>query len=277
MLTRKNYSMTTVTPEEVRSWPYVKLLAMLGESNLPPGGMDTVRRLILDCHLRSDVSVLHAGCNAGFLSREIARRSGCNIIGIDISSDMVEAARKRMVTEGLDDILSYECQDMRSMSFVDNAFDVVLSGGALAFVDGHTRAIQEWVRVTRPYGLLADAEFYYHTEPPTSLLQKVSEVIEVEVPCYPRSYWFKVFEHALLQPYCVFDAEAGARSTAEIKEYCQRMVDYAATDWTDPAKEVLIERLIDIFHVFNENMKYLSYSMLIFRRMNTGDEPSLYT
>ena len=192
--------MTTVTAEEVRSWPYVKLLAMLGESNLPPGGLDTVRRLILDCHLHSDVNVLHAGCNAGFLSREIARRSGCNIIGIDISSDMVEAAHRRMVAEGLDDILSYECQDMRSMSFDDNSFDVVLSGGALAFVDGHTQAIQEWVRVTRPYGLLADAEFYYHTEPPTSLLQKVSEVIEVEVPCYPRSYWFKAFEHELLQP-----------------------------------------------------------------------------
>ena len=40
------------------------------------------------------------------------------------------------------------------------------------------------------------------------------------------------------------------------------MVDYAAPDWIDIAKEALIERLIDIFHVFNENMKYLSYSIL---------------
>ena len=268
--------MTNVTAEEVYSWPYVKLLAMLGESNFPPGGLDTVRQLIQNCQLRPGMKALHAGCNAGFLSREFARRSGCNVVGIDISSDMVEAARQRMVVEGLADLLEYKCQDMRSMDFPDALFDVVFSGGALAFVKGHIRAIHEWMRVTRPYGMLADAEFYYHTEPPASLLQKVSEIIEVDVPCYSRSYWFEVFDHDHLQPYYLSDAESAARSDIEITEYCEHMVAYATPDWADPAKEALVERLTGMFRVFNENMKYLSYSILVFRRVAPGDEPTLY-
>jgi len=63
------------TSEEIIGAPYVDLLAMLGESNLPPGGLPTVRDLAHNLHLRPGIKALHAGCNTGFLSSELARRT----------------------------------------------------------------------------------------------------------------------------------------------------------------------------------------------------------
>jgi 2-polyprenyl-3-methyl-5-hydroxy-6-metoxy-1,4-benzoquinol methylase len=94
--------------------PYVRLLALLSESNRPPGGIDTVRRLVAVTHLRPGADVLHAGCSAGFLSRELARRSGCQVLGIDISPDMAASANARAREEGLDALVRHEVRDMRA-------------------------------------------------------------------------------------------------------------------------------------------------------------------
>jgi len=154
---------------------YVDLLAMLGESNLPPGGLPTVRDLAHNLHLRPGIKALHAGCNTGFLSSELARRTGASITGIDVNPNMAEAGNLRAKQEGLEGLIHYEPQDMRAMTFADGEFDVVLSGGALAFVDGHESAVAEQIRVTKECGLLGDVQLYYHEEPPAGLLDKVSE------------------------------------------------------------------------------------------------------
>lgn len=264
------------TPDEIYAWPYVKLLAMLGESNLPPGGLDTIRRLAINCHLRPGMNALHTGCNAGFLSREIARRSGCNVTGIDISPDMVEAAQRRAAEEDLTALVTHQEQDMRAMSFEGKMFDVVFSGGALAFVDGHRKAIEEWIRVVRPYGLLADAEFFYHTEPPKTLLDQVSRIIEVEVPHYSPEYWPSVFKHKLLQPYHRYEENAISHSEEEVELYCDRMLAFVAPSWSPSAQRALRERWLNTISVFNENMKYLGYSFLVYRRVTEKDEPQLF-
>ena len=61
--------------EQVKQLPYVQLLAAIRKSSKPAGGIDTVRRLVVNCHLRPGIRVLHAGCNVGFVSRELARLS----------------------------------------------------------------------------------------------------------------------------------------------------------------------------------------------------------
>ncbi|MFD9357955.1 class I SAM-dependent methyltransferase [Streptomyces sp. NPDC060031] len=262
--------------DEVRALPYVALLAMLEEANLPPGGLDSVRRICQEAHLRPGLDVLHAGCNAGFLSREVARRTGASVLGIDISPDMADAGNRRAAKEGLDGLVRHENRDMRRSGLADASFDVVLSGGALAFVDGRQDAVQEWLRVVKPYGLVADVELYYAKEPPRQVLTKVSEMIEVEVPRYDRDYWVDLFTHERLQPYYRYDAEAGARSDAEVDAYCAAMVRRSAADWAPEAQEALHERLLEIFRAFNENMKYLSYTLFVQRVVPAADEPALY-
>jgi len=110
------------TADEITRRPYVELLAMLEESNLPPGGLATVRGFAQDLGLRPGLLGLHAGCNAGFLSRELARRTGAKVVGVDISPSMAEAANLRAKQEGLADLAGYECQDTRALTFPGRTF-----------------------------------------------------------------------------------------------------------------------------------------------------------
>lgn len=264
------------TPEKVRELPYVELLARLGESNRPPGGIDTVRRLIVNCHLRPGMRVLHAGCNAGFLSRELARLAGCNVLGIDISRAMVAAANERAAQEHLSHLVQHENHDMRTMHLDGRSFDVVLSGGALAFVEGQRQAVEQWIQVARPGGLLADAELYYRDLPPHHILDAVSTAIGVPVPRYDRGYWASLFTHELLEPYYQYEQSVRVYTDDEVKRYCQRMVTFAAEPWSPASQSALYDRLVDLFSLFNENLTYMNYTVFVYRRVTENAEPALF-
>jgi ubiquinone/menaquinone biosynthesis C-methylase UbiE len=265
------------TANRVKELPYVQLLALLGESNLPPGGLASIRQLGQHTHLRPGLRVLHAGCNAGFLSRELARRTGCEVHGIDLAKDMVDAAISRALQEGLSGVVHHKQMDMRSMQFPDASFDVVLAGGSLAFVEGHAQAVNEWLRVVKPYGLVADVEFYYRVEPPAEVRRDVAQVIGVEVPLYDRYYWQRTFNRPQLHEYYRHYGSAGSRTDAEIKRYVDAMVDLRTRHWGAQAKLALHERLLYILSLFNENMRYMDYTLFVLRRVADVDEPLLFT
>lgn len=256
--------------------PYVTLLAHLGESNRPPGGIDTIRRLILNCHIRQGHFILHAGCNAGFSSREIVRLTGCSAVGVDISPDMAHKADQIAHEQFLQDRLRYQQADMRRLPFNDQQFDVTFSAGALAFVDGHRAAVDQWIRVTRPYGLLADAEMYYRSTPPPELRSRVAEIIGIDVPSHGASYWMDLFSGPLLEPYYDFDAPIKTRNDDDVVEYVRRLVQHKAGRIADEARAFLEERLIETFRIFNENLGYMSYKIVVRRRLPDNAEPALY-
>lgn len=265
------------TADTVHALSYVDLLALAGESNLPPGGLATVRRMALHTHLRPGVRALHVGSSTGFVSRELARRTGCALTGVDISPAMVDRARRRAAEEGLDQLVEYRHADMRDTGLDASVFDVALSAGALAFVaDGQQRAVAEMVRVVRRFGLVAAAELYYERPPPDRLLADVSAAIGVRVPRYRREDWTSLFSGPELQPYYERHGDAEARTDAEVETYCGRMVDHVAAGWEPAAREALAERWLALFTLFNENMKYLRYIVLVRRCVDSGGEPALF-
>jgi SAM-dependent methyltransferase len=264
------------TAAAVRSWSYIELLARLGESNLPPGGNDSVRRLVVHCHLRPGLRVLHAGCSAGYLGRELVRRSGCHVTGVDLSADMVESAFRRADEERMADQVNYRVADMRALPFPDESFDVTLSGGALPFVECHTEAVREWIRVTRRHGLIADVELFYRQSPPVTVRRSVEEIIGRDVPEYGRDDWLSLFDRHELQPWYLHEGEQLAKPDEEVREYCALMVRYAASRWAAEAQAALQKRLYEIFSAFNLNLSYMNYIVIVRKRVGVDGEPTLF-
>lgn len=267
---------TRLCAREIEQLSYVEVLALLREENRPPGGLDTIRRLVGSCHLRPGIDVLHAGCNAGFLTRELARRSGASVRGIDLSPAMVQAARTRSEAEGLSDAVGHDHMDMRNMTYDDASFDVVLSGGALAFVDGQRQAVAEWSRVVRQFGLLADAELFYKSDPPDDLRQRVGAIIGAEVPRYDKEHWRSLLLSGGGALYDWHEAPAATRSAAEVHRYATAMAARAQNVVTEDAVETLAYRLEAAFQLFNENLSYMDYCVIVVRQPGPDSEPDLY-
>jgi SAM-dependent methyltransferase len=86
---------------------------------------------------------LGTGTGAGALA--IARRfPGCDVVGVDLASGMVEEAR-RLLPDDLADRVRFEQADGAALPFEDDAFDLVGLANMIPFFD-------ELARVTAPGG-----------------------------------------------------------------------------------------------------------------------------
>jgi len=88
-------------------------------------------------------SILDLGCGDGQLTERIAA-TGAHIVGVDLSPEMLAAARGR----GID------AQEARaeSLPFADQSFDAVFSNAALHWVRGQNEMMAEVRRVLKPGG-----------------------------------------------------------------------------------------------------------------------------
>jgi 2-polyprenyl-6-hydroxyphenyl methylase/3-demethylubiquinone-9 3-methyltransferase len=91
---------------------------------------------------------LDAGCGTGTLSRWLAEKKGCRVLGVDASSEMIANCSRVRGTE------FKVVDDIYKLPFPDSAFDGVLCSSVLEYLDSPENALQEFCRVTRKGGLL---------------------------------------------------------------------------------------------------------------------------
>ncbi|MCC5881853.1 MAG: class I SAM-dependent methyltransferase [Halomonas sp.] len=115
---------------------------------------------IANRHITPDLQLLDVACGTGNLSIPAAR-AGASVTGIDIADNLIEQARNRARTEGLD--IHFEVGDAENLAQPDAAFDMVLSMYGAMFAPRPERAAAEMVRVCRPGGTIAMANWMPET------------------------------------------------------------------------------------------------------------------
>jgi ubiquinone/menaquinone biosynthesis C-methylase UbiE len=120
-------------------------------------------RIVLVSELLADTADLHAGwrvldvaCGNGNATLAAAR-SGTTAVGVDYVPALIESARARAVTEGLD--AEFHVGDAEALPFADDAFDAALSVFGSMFAPDHRKTSSEMLRVTRPGGRIALASW----------------------------------------------------------------------------------------------------------------------
>jgi SAM-dependent methyltransferase len=97
--------------------------------------------------------VLDAGCGEGYNTRILARR-GAKMTGIDISTRMIELARREEKRDPAG--IRYEVASFTNLSmFADSTFDIAVSFMALMDGPDFPSAVGELYRVLKPGGALA--------------------------------------------------------------------------------------------------------------------------
>lgn len=94
--------------------------------------------------------ILDLGCGEGGYTRELAKR-GADLVGADGSRRMIDVARERARTQGLN--IEFQCVNASAMPQISStSFDTVLAAMSLMDVEDYPAAMHEIARVLRPGG-----------------------------------------------------------------------------------------------------------------------------
>lgn len=94
--------------------------------------------------------VLEVGVGTGLSLPDYARR--LEIVGIDLSPEMLEKARERVDSEELDNVTGLHEMDAADLRFPADSFDTVVAMFVMTVVPDPERVMRELARVTKPGG-----------------------------------------------------------------------------------------------------------------------------
>ena len=79
------------------------------------GGPEAVDRLLPTLRLAPGMTVLDVGAGLGGPARQVARATGCDVLGVDITPAYVDAARTLTDTAGLTKHVRFRCTDIAAL------------------------------------------------------------------------------------------------------------------------------------------------------------------
>jgi ubiquinone/menaquinone biosynthesis C-methylase UbiE len=138
-----------------------------------PGAAEFINRLSLGHGDR----VLDVACGTGNLSIPAAR-TGANVTGIDIAPNLLEQAEHWATQEGLS--IKFEEGNAEQLPYENSSFDVVVSMFGAMFAPRATETAAELLRVTRPGGRIALANWT-----PDSFIGQMFRLVGKYVPPAP--------------------------------------------------------------------------------------------
>jgi arsenite methyltransferase len=161
------------------------------------GGLEGTEELAGLCHIGEGAYVLDVGCGAGVTPCFLAQRYGCRVVGVDIRAKMVERSEERARREAVADRVEFRVADAQDLPFEDGLFDAVITESVTCFPEDKQRAVNEYVRVTRPGGYVGLAEStWLKVPPPPELVAWASQDIGACVQPLTAEEWVGLLENA---------------------------------------------------------------------------------
>lgn len=99
--------------------------------------------------VKAGMKIADVGCGTGLYTEELCRL-GANVVGIDISPEMLEIAAQKTIKYCSK--IEFVEGDAASLPFNDNSFDLVFSVTAMEFFQKPKQCLHEMYRILRPGG-----------------------------------------------------------------------------------------------------------------------------
>ena len=157
-------------PINVREWyDFIGVMAE-GLQFIHTGGKEATEYLVQGCGIDAASQVLDVGCGGGYTACWLAKEFGCQVVGIDISEEMLSHANKRAHKEGVSDLVTFQHADVYELPFEDDHFDVALVESVLTPLTGDkTDALKEIYRVINHGGYIGLNEAVFKEDMPSEI------------------------------------------------------------------------------------------------------------
>ena len=110
--------------------------------------------LVSRVNVGGDDMVLDVATGTGAVAAALVRRTGCSVVGLDQSAEMLAEAARRVPNR-----VSLIHGDAEHLPFADDSFDGLTFTYLLRYVDDPGATLRELARVVRPGGPVASLEF----------------------------------------------------------------------------------------------------------------------
>ena len=147
-------------------WTYDRYASLLSF------GQDPRWRRFLVSHVPADGGdvVLDVATGTAAVALELVRSTGCSVVGVDQSGEMLAVARRRVHAAGLADRIELVEGSAAELPFEAAAFHHLTFTYLLRYVTDPAAVLAELVRVVRPGGTVAMLEFCVPRAPAARLL-----------------------------------------------------------------------------------------------------------
>ncbi|KAG1934554.1 phosphoethanolamine methyltransferase isoform X2 [Pimephales promelas] len=143
---------------------------MFGSGFVSTGGLSTTKEFVDMLNLTAKQKVLDVGCGIGGGDFYMAKTFGVEVLGMDLSSNMVEIAMERAVTEKLP-LVQFEVSDATKRRFPDATFDVVYSRDTILHIRDKLDLFRKFYSWMKPGGKLLISDYCCGEKPWTPAFQ----------------------------------------------------------------------------------------------------------
>lgn len=258
---------------DIENLSYTDFISLIREENRPPGGKKTVRELLINSFANKKSKILEVGCTNGFTTLEIARTIGCRTYGIDINKKSLENAKKRVINEKA----KFRYGSAYNIPFKKEYFDIVFCGNATSFMENKNKAVSEYKRVVKKWGFIAVSPMYYIKNPTREIVQSISSLIGTNIDVRTKKEWMELFKRSGLEIYYCKDYEFYFKSKKEIDEYVEESLNKEHLKYLPKGiLKKIEERWKKTITIFNKNLSYVGYSVILLRKRGEPEEVELF-
>jgi len=161
---------------------------------LDPSTPEKIVKLGKALKLKKGNRVIDFGCGCAEPLALWAEEFGITGIGIDISEDFCDRARKKLATRGLSDQIEIVCSNGADYVFEEGAFDAATCIGATFIFDGYQKTVQVLKRAVHQNGRLGIGETHWLSNQvnPEYAQKQTTTHTELELAQFTRDAGFEL-------------------------------------------------------------------------------------
>eukprot|EP01083_Nonionella_stella_P287532 978750_1 len=131
---------------------------IFGKNFISTGGIKTTTKFVSKFNLQEGQNVLDVGCGIGGSAFYMASKYKVNVLGIDLSDNMLNIANERLITEkenfDKNITVKFELCDATKRKFQENSFDVIYSRDCILHIFDKLSLFSNFFKWLKPGGVL---------------------------------------------------------------------------------------------------------------------------
>uniref|UniRef100_A0A8C7TCC4 phosphoethanolamine N-methyltransferase n=1 Tax=Oncorhynchus mykiss TaxID=8022 RepID=A0A8C7TCC4_ONCMY len=144
---------------------------MFGAGYVSTGGHSTTKEFVNLLNLKPGMKVLDVGCGIGGGNFYMAKAFGVEVLGLDLSANMVDIAIERSMEEKLPSV-HFEVADATKREFPEASFDVVYSRDTILHIDDKLAMFKRFHSWLKPGGQVLITDYCCGEKPWTPPFQE---------------------------------------------------------------------------------------------------------